>query len=565
MASSETLSLVQAAAASIVDERKRLNEAFEHLRRTVSAFDPALTLSDDAKLVSIGQPPPPEVRVEIMKNGEREEQMRLRVRAFLTTHGPTRKIDLIEEMDASPAEVATALEQLLGSDSIIHRVRNGDDVVGVKEPKLAEPRMDPGRDIPARTPDDVKLDQVAAWLLEQNRPTHYDKVKQQFTAWNVRPVLEGLVSIGEVRKDSSGLYIHKDVKPKEQKPTPPARGSGTRQDISPGRTSSSATSTESKTDAAATTSDTASGLARSPKPRSQMRPQQREAEDRLDKVVGWAMAKGATFDTLTARRELGVDRVGDDDYRAGGLFGNQAMPLADFKTLETRGVFERTGKFIHPSFKDGMDIEKRGRTTPEFKLAPKADAPSARNEQTGAPVVALITLEATRDAAVELKQFTLAELMLKMGLENTRKSRTVVREHMATLVLRKMFSNGAHDDDGISFRWSYIEPPKETDEARRIRQDREHRDIEREEHRTARAVGVVTGTTAIRAARKEVQEIIDAVTRQWGHNAIRRAGNNHFRITPPDGQSQVTIGGTPNSRGLAVDKKKLRKVGLVLA
>lgn len=564
MASSDALRLVQEAAASIIDERRRLNDAFEQLRQVVSTFDPSLTLSDDAKLVSVGKAPPPEVRVEIVKNGEREKEMRLRVRAFLKTHGPTRKIDLIEEMDAAPAEVATALEQLLGSDSIIYRLQNGDDVVVEEAPPAQSKYGDRG---PAKGPDEVKMEQVAAWLLRLNRPTHYDKVKQEFTAWNVRPVLEALVERGVVRKDSSGLYIHKDVQvaPRQSTPTPTSsRGSGTRQDITPGRTASrapSVTSRKSRTDAAATASATDYGLARSPKPRSEMKQQQREAEDRLDKVVEWAMSKGATFDSLTARRELGVNRVGDSDYRADGLFGNMSMPKADFDILVDRGVFERTGNFIHPQFKKDMPQGARGRTTPEFRL-PKAEAHPARNERDGKQ----ITLEAVRDAAVELKHFTLAELMLKMGAENNHVNRTIVRDHMATLTLRKMFNDDAKHDGGVVYRWSYIEPPTESEAERKVRQDLQRREAEKSERHINRAAGLVQDTSGrgLRAARKEVQEIVDAVVRQWGDKAIRRAGNNHFRITPPEG-SQITIGGTPNSRGLAVDKKKLRKVGLVLA
>lgn len=641
MASNDALKLVQEAASAIVDDRRRLNEMFEHLRRAVSTYDPALTLSDDAKLVSIGQPPPPEVRVEITKGG-REEQMRLRVRAFLTTHGPTKKVDVIEEMDAAPAEVALAIEQLLGEDSIIHKLSNGDTVVEVAEEKETPPSrvgtpddlvrqrktrdeqvLDallsgpatymelrektgfydsklaealsslgrkvsktgklyyhlPGVEVPV---EDDRLIQVSDAILGYGRPVHYDALKKLFPSWNVRPVLEELLKQGTIRKEPTGLYIHKDAATLVPPRREPSRGSGTRQDVSPGRTRPPTTppsqpspvSTESRTD-----SQVGHGLARSPQPRSEMKSQKREAEERLDSIVLWAQDQGEEFDPLTARRDLGVRVVGSENYKRDGVFSNDSMASTDFKLLAERGVFESTGVQKQPKWKinaaKGLGRNhKMGRGT-NFYRFPKADAQPATKEQVGEqeqeqdPTQSVsLSLEQVRDAAVELKDFTTAELIMKLGIRNTNRARHQVREHMAVLVLRKMFTFDAMEDGGAAFRWSYIEPPKETEGERIIRQQIQHRQIEREENRTARAVGVAgTGKKKMKTPHEATQQILDLIKKQWG-DVVTKTGGNHFMVKVPSGPhkgEQIYLASTPGSRMIAKTKGRLRAAGLQIA
>src|SRR5207253_6618530 len=76
------------------------------------------------------------------------------------------------------------------------------------------------------------------------------------------------------------------------------------------------------------------GLARSPKPRDAMRPQQREAETRLDSIVLWAQDNGPTFDPLTCTRDM----FPNASTKVKGP--ERQMISSDFRTLLSRGVFE---------------------------------------------------------------------------------------------------------------------------------------------------------------------------------------------------------------------------------
>lgn len=310
-----TLKIIRDAARQMAAERSRLNQVFTHLQSAVMSFDPTMYLSDSGELVKRDELPP----------------------EFFSD----------EPLPVTPPRLVEV---------------PGEAAAGHNEAEAAAVR----RDADEAKEYDQKKALVAAFVLQNPRVT-YNAVMKSFPTYNTKWILSQLVDQGIVKEDSTGLLSHKDWKPQEASTEPAStKGSGRRQDVSPGPTRSPgvAQSTPGDSTASSSPSDSTSktyGLARSPKPRDGMRTQLREREERLDKLVLWALEQpGGVFEALTAAHEKPE------------VFGDRNKTGYDFRELEERGIFVRTGRQIHPAWKVKDSSVKgggRGRTTSEYRVA----------------------------------------------------------------------------------------------------------------------------------------------------------------------------------------------------
>jgi hypothetical protein len=344
-------------------------------------------------------------------------------------------------------------------------------------------------------------------------------------------VLRGLTREGVLKREQSGRYRHKDYDPRVTNNQPthePSGGSGPRRDIA-GTVKPSPKAPSVRL-----------GTAPSDKPRSEMRKQEYNKWVRFDKIAAWALAQTGEFNALDYAREFNLD---------------QAKTASDFNDMAHLGLLEKTDTTKHPDWK--TKSKTMGRPPRWFKLgpklAPKADpTPATQERASGADLakVAFPTLEEIRDAAIELKTPNMTSLLEKLGKVNSQNMRPLIRDHMATLVNRKMFT---YDTDSMG--WTYIPP---TDEGAAARIDRQRRP-QAPERQVAEAVA---GTgRGLRASRPEVQRLLDAITNQWGADKVAKQGNNHFVAIAPDG-TKIRFAGTPSQRSMLNDFRKFRKAGL---
>lgn len=439
------------------------------------------------------------------------------------------------------------------------------------------PPPSPITEVQPREEAQVRAEEIAAWVIEKG-PRQFEQVKSQFQDWNVRPILEKLEAEGTLIRTGDGLYRHKDWVAPPPRESTGSRGSGRRQDVSPGPTRPSPPSAASTVSRMEWVEEVHGGLGNAPKPYEDMRPQQRDAEKRLDLVVAWIKKYNAPIDGLTLRHELGVSREGDEEYRPGGFFPNDKMAGTDVRTLEARGILKRTGRNIYPPFKldAGMKPGQQGigRTTAEYVLAeevasPKAEpAPATKESERApelAPVVPIVnvitpTLEQVRDAAIKLKtNISMSSLASEMGVSiQSRAIRRELREHMAVLVRRGMFKADNEDGGPIS-KWDYIEP---TDMGAAARIDQRLRGSQPEVSRGTHHSSPIQGTgKKPKVTHPEIQSLINHATRLGA--TVTRVASGHWEVR--NGAQKVLISSTPSgSRSVLNDKARLRRMGLAI-
>ncbi len=270
-------------------------------------------------------------------------------------------------------------------------------------------------------------------------------------------------------------------------------------------------------------------IARSPRPLSEMKQQQRESEERKIKLVEFLQENSPTNTHEVA------DALGYPDN----------MVSVDLRELTKRGAIESTGRNVFSKRQMAKKPKDRGRATPEYRAldaSPKAQGP--------------LTVEAVRDAVYHLNNGSVDELADHLGIDNLNQmARSMLLGHLALMEGRKMIEM----EDG---EWRYRKPTSPgaaaEHDAKRVR-----------EVNPASDGAPVAGTgknnpiaQAMRRASGEVQQVIRQLQNR-GEAKIDITAEGHFLVTGKG--EKIIMAPKPNSRGLAKDKARLRRAGLITA
>lgn len=301
---------IQSSALAIYDQRRRLNEAFEALQRAANLIDP---------------------NVQLLGNGTLK---------YNDATGPESVVQPPTEPRQAPL---------------------GDAAAGIHpQPTPPEPAPKPAPSKPVLTSKTQQRLAKIETLLESGQRYTIGNIA---TATNepseaVRYLVNKMISDGKViRIDAKPLPMFMRAAPVTSRPLPPEseeevttnNGLADRVDAENARASTPLTPPVAESNGAATSY----GLARSPKPRSDMKAQQRESEDRKDRLVRWFLDQDRPRNAADVEKEFGVPM---------STLGKDLRDLLD------RGVLVRTG-YGHPEYKAGWPQEKLGRTSPIYKPA----------------------------------------------------------------------------------------------------------------------------------------------------------------------------------------------------
>jgi DNA-binding Lrp family transcriptional regulator len=270
-------------------------------------------------------------------------------------------------------------------------------------------------------------------------------------------------------------------------------------------------------------------IARAPKPLSEMKQQQRESEERKIKLVEFLQENSPTNTHEVA------DALGYSDN----------MVSVDLRELLKRGAIESTGRNVFSKRQMAKHYKERGRSTPEYKaldVSPKA--------------VGSLTPEKIRDVARTLIRFNLSDLIAKTADVRP----TPMNQAIAKAILDEMVGKGMLTYDGEY--WEYVKPSEPgaaaLHDAKRVR-----------EVSVTSDGAPVAGTgknnpiaQAMRRASGEVQQVIKQLQNR-GEAKIDITAEGHFLVTGKG--EKIIMAPKPNSRGLAKDKARLRRAGLITA
>lgn len=526
---------IQSSASAIYDERKRLNDAFAALQAALSVLRPGMVLLDNGEVKGTGlllEPPSPEA-IEAAAQATAEAAAAepaappepepspvppskpSKPAPLGDAEGPTLKERVLAVLQPGERKTSPRIAAEIGHDneasirSILAKLRNDGKVVRIVD-----------------TPYWMRAAEVVSRPSEPEPKAGIDLPGSDVSPSTTSPSLgDKQLQLPDEERQAEG---------EGEEPT--AR-------VKPKATTSTSVQPASSPDDR--------GLSRSPKPRSEMKQQQREAEERRDMLVVWLSDQPDTRGNANdAADELGLrrDRVS-----------------SDFRELLQRGVFALTGNQVHSKEALKLDPIKRGRTSPEYVLAIEVGEPPKGEARPETPEVEAPEAPARaqpedvdkklRDAIIELRTFNFETLAAKLGIEAADDDgREALRGRVMKFIERGMIAPHEHDT------WRYVKP---TDPGAAARLDMERTAEERlAVERTEGSLPVEGTGRSLLSSHPEVKRIVEIARRSPVVERVFKQGNDHIAVKFRDRPIPIRIASTPNNAGLVQDKNRLRKAGL---
>lgn len=524
---------IQQAAQAIAVERQRLNNGFAALQSAAELLAPGFKLKDDGTLV------------------REEGSWETTVEVSITPPPPTPPPSLppTPEPTGPGAQEPPAAPET-GEDVPPQRKPVEDKPPTMREAILA--LLTPGQRKSASriaTEIDRPVNSVSSMLSKMRADGQLVRIEPSSSGHSV-PMFMRAAQVQSRPTEGNGSPSSTKFPSSSEPESPPSLAS--EPEAEPEEDGSGKTARESTKAASSTPLSTGSraslreGPARSPKPRSEMRPQQQEAEERLDSLVYYMADQDVnSFNPSDVADALGIER--------------QSKVRSDMDILVERGVLERTGNLIMPQtvlrdrarkIAEGVSSRRvGGRPANEYALvdwdskSPKADEDGVAEDE-----ATVVGDTEVRDALVRLKECTLEELAAHLNIEPEETNLGMLRDTVAQFILKGMVVV-----DRESGHMSYQRP---TDPGAAALMDMARTPEERLAEVQGRGETVAGTGRGFRAASKEVQALVDAAIRLGGKPSM---SGGHIKITAPNGQS-VNISSTPNPRALANDRTRLRRL-----
>lgn len=538
------LAAISQAAQEIAAERQRLNNTYDALVRSVMAYDPTVTLDEKGNIASAS-----EYKAVVEAGSKTPGQPRERITTTLPPLPSRAKHDVEEE----------AVRQ--------RRQRAEEFAAGVRDQLMREEaeastRLDRG-ETQAVNPAAVGFDtEVVARVRrltgnrlgsEQNAGKWYSA--KQVTSMLKEPynlvafVLNDLVvdKVLERRaeaKASEGVqYRFPTPSPKPSaKPASSVRKPASAPSATTTESSSSGATSAARKQASSAPASADRGLARSPKPRSEMKAGQRAAEEKLDQLVAWL----ADY----TERPIIAGNIAED-----APFGwPQSWYTNALRTLEERKIVKQEGTAFSRTVlrarkaatgrRAGQGRSSNAYWLNELESTTPPPTPPA-SPQTGSDNHETSAMRQVRDWFVKQKVgnvFSPGKIA-----EVTELDRELVLSILLQYVERGSLENESPSPDMPLF--SYIKPKSPGKAAQH--------DAKRGGSAPSQtSSGPVAGTgRGDRAANAEVQAILDSVVRAGG--TVEKTGK-HWAVYI--GGKRDIIAGTPNASGLVKDRAKVRKM-----
>lgn len=512
MSEDKFLQGIQSSASAIFDERKRLNDAFAALQTALAAVRPNYMLYDDGTVVKATiepTPPPP-------------------------APAPEPPPAAPEPPPEPPPEPAP-------------------------EPPPAAP--EPNRSLVER-----RLPTLLQVLGNADKPMSFSALERA-TQWSPSTMSRALklgMTQGSVIRTDKGLYAKRQKRPTEDersggmsaslssKPSPSSSASASQQAPIETPTEQSRRGEEGeeapppRPSPQAKPASSGEGPARSPKPRSEMRPQQIEREERLDSLILWMQDQQInSFNPSDVADKLDFIRDG-------------AQARDDMEELIKRGIMRRSGSLVVPETVKRMREEKAaagvaggkvgGRPAVEFLLVDwPGEVPKGEVVEEGVDDIEL------RDALVLLKEATLEEVASTLGIETHPENLQALKGRIIPFIQRGIV---ALNGDQLV----YMAPSGPGAAATRdIQRGKEQ--AAAEERRIASLPVAGTGAPR-RSASEQVNEILRIARKSDKVESVKPQGNEHFAIKFKDVPVPVRIPSTPGAQ-LTAQRQRLRKLGLI--
>lgn len=539
---------IQQTAAAIFDERRRLNEAFEHLQDAVYLLAPGYTLNDDGTFNYNGtfyvsgytveraaddspppEPPPPppppppaaeetppsppppaageepQVAPDEPPEGTMREQIMALLASGVRKSGPR----IATEIGRSEASTRAMLSKMRADGQVV-RI----------EPSASGHSM----------PMYMRAAQVTT------RPTSDGKDGQkEGESASSKPSPSSDVSESQQDKDVTGTEASGRAAPDTSKESKPS----------------------GKTTPSAKPSRTASGegLSRSPQPRSGMREQQRKREERLDSLVAWMQDQDVnSFNPSDIADQLDFERDG-------------AQARDDLEMLAERGITRRTGKLVTPETVKRMRAGKvaagtsggrvGGRPAVEYTLIEEGE-PNPKGdlaEESSDTSVVEEGVEDTelRDTIVALKDFTMEDVAVTLGIEPHPDNVQALRGRMLPFIQRGMV---AIEGDRLVYA-----APEGPGAAAQVDAQR-RRELAAREAKDIASMPVAGTGRSRRSSSEQVNEILRIAEKSPRVESVKPQGNDHFAIKFKDVPVPVRIPSSPSAQ-LTAQRQRLRKLGLI--